>query len=189
MNTVKDPNCTPEEEISRLAEKYQLSLLRLCFAYLHDRTLAEDAVHETFLKAYRSITGFRNESSEKTWLSHIAINCCRDMNKSAWTRFFDRRITPDTVPVTVFPERIEPETKIMELRDVVERLPEKLRLPFLLVYMEGYSSQEAASVIGIATMWNKSIASLNILEKADQINTFLIQVPNVGTRLTERHFC
>ena len=47
MNTVKDPNRTPEEEISRLAEKYQLSLLRLCFAYLHDRTLAEDAVQET----------------------------------------------------------------------------------------------------------------------------------------------
>ena len=98
MNTVQDPNRTPEEEISRLAEKYQLSLLRLCFAYLHDRTLAEDAVQETFLKAYRSINGFRNESSEKTWLSHIAINCCRDMNKSAWTRFFDRRITPDMLP-------------------------------------------------------------------------------------------
>ena len=84
MSTVQDPNRKPEEEISRLAEKYQLSLLRLCFAYLHDRTLAEDAVQETFLKAYRSISSFRNESSEKTWLSHIAINCCRDMNKSAY---------------------------------------------------------------------------------------------------------
>ena len=89
LSTVQDPNRKPEEEISRLAEKYQLSLLRLCFAYLHDRTLAEDAVQETFLKAYRSISSFRNESSEKTWLSHIAINCCRDMNKSAWARFFD----------------------------------------------------------------------------------------------------
>ena len=70
------------ELLKVMAEKYQLSLLRLCFAYLHDRTLAEDAVQETFLKAYRSISGFRNKSSEKTWLSHIAINCCRDMNKT-----------------------------------------------------------------------------------------------------------
>jgi RNA polymerase sigma-70 factor (ECF subfamily) len=56
----------------------------------------------------------------------------------------------------VFPERIEPETKFLELRDAVERLPEKLRLPFLLVYMEGYSLQEAASVIGITLFALKS---------------------------------
>ena len=44
MSTVQDPNRKPEEEISRLAEKYQLSLLRLCFAYLHDRTNIPESI-------------------------------------------------------------------------------------------------------------------------------------------------
>ena len=44
METVKGPCRTPEEEITRLVEEHQLALLRLCYAYLHDLALAEDAV-------------------------------------------------------------------------------------------------------------------------------------------------
>ena len=146
MSTVQDPNRTPEEEIMRLAEKYQLSLLRLCFAYLHDRTLAEDAVQETFLKAYRSINGFRNESSEKTWLSHIAINCCRDMNKSAWTRFFDRRITPDMLPA---PSE-NPSEKDDNLTVAVMELPPRLRETVLLYYFEDMTTVEIAETLHIS---------------------------------------
>ena len=59
METVKGPCRSAEEEITRLVEEHQLALLRLCFAYLHDRALAEDAVQETFLKAYRKLDQFR----------------------------------------------------------------------------------------------------------------------------------
>ena len=45
--------------------RYQESLLRMCFADLGDVALAEDAVQETFLKAYRSLSEFRGESSKK----------------------------------------------------------------------------------------------------------------------------
>ena len=74
METVKGPCRSPEEEITRLVEEHQLALLRLCFAYLHDRALAEDAVQETFLKAYRKLDQFRGNAGMKTWLSAIAIN-------------------------------------------------------------------------------------------------------------------
>ena len=71
-----------EAEITRLVEEHQLALLRLCFAYLHDEKLAEDAVQETFLKAYRKLNQFEGRANIKTWLSAIAINCCRDMSRS-----------------------------------------------------------------------------------------------------------
>ena len=73
MNTVLGPDRNVDVEITRMVEMYQLSLLRLSFAYLHDKSLAEDAVQETFLKAYRNYGSFRGESSEKTWLSRIAM--------------------------------------------------------------------------------------------------------------------
>ena len=75
-----------EQELVRLVDAYQFSLRRMCCAILRDRALAEDAVQETFLKAYKTLDTFRKESSEKTWLMRIAINTCRDFRRSAWFR-------------------------------------------------------------------------------------------------------
>lgn len=65
--------------LEKAMDQYGDGLLRLCFLYLHDRQLAEDAVQETFLRAYRSYGAFRKESSEKTWLTRIAINQCKTL--------------------------------------------------------------------------------------------------------------
>lgn len=67
METVKGPDSSPECRLTRLVDQYQAVLLQMCFMYLHDRTMAEDAVQETFLKAYRSMAAFRGECSEKTY--------------------------------------------------------------------------------------------------------------------------
>lgn len=120
-------------------------LFRLAQSILQQPADAEDAVQQAVLQAWQQIDTIR-DGKEKAYLARIVINECHNIQR-LWQR---------TVPVTVFPERTEPETKIMELRDAVERLPEKLRLPFLLVYMEGYSLQEAASVIGITLFALKS---------------------------------
>ena len=62
-------------ELDRLMEQYGSSLLRMSALYLKDASLAQDAVQETFLKAYRRLQNYRGESSEKTWLTAICINC------------------------------------------------------------------------------------------------------------------
>lgn len=51
---------------------------RLCFMYLSDWQLAEDALQETFLKVFRKYDTFAGRSSEKTWLVRIAVNVCKD---------------------------------------------------------------------------------------------------------------
>ena len=50
METVKPPDSHPEIILERLIQENQVSLKRLCYLYLHDEDLAEDAVQETFLK-------------------------------------------------------------------------------------------------------------------------------------------
>ena len=47
-------NENARQRLVRLVEQYQTDLLRLCYIQLHDTALAEDAVQETFIKAYRS---------------------------------------------------------------------------------------------------------------------------------------
>lgn len=118
-----------------MVDLYQLPLLRLCYAYLHDEELAKDAVQETFIKAYRNLDRFDRRSSEKTWLNRIAINTCKDMCKSGWFRHVDRRITPDMLPET----ETRPEEKDESLTVAIMELPVKLREVALLCWLQGFT--------------------------------------------------
>ena len=53
METVKGPD-SPEKKLERMVELYQLPLLRLCYAYLHDEELAKDAVHRICSRKQKS---------------------------------------------------------------------------------------------------------------------------------------
>ena len=71
------PNTAPNHDqiFERLVDQYQESVLRTCFLYLCDKTLAEDATQETFLKVYRAMDSFRGESNEKTYITVWVYNC------------------------------------------------------------------------------------------------------------------
>ena len=46
------------------------------------RALAEDAAQETLLRAWRRYGTFRGEAAERTWITAIALNVCRDLLRS-----------------------------------------------------------------------------------------------------------
>ena len=145
METVKVPDSRPEETLERLIQENGVSLKRLCYLYLHDREMAEDAVQETFLKAYRSLTNFRGEANEKTWLTRIAINTCKDMLRSGWFRHMDRRVTAETLPA-----RQEADPYHREVAAAVMNLPRKLREVILLYYYSGLNTLEIAETLKIS---------------------------------------
>lgn len=146
MDVVKGPDSDMERTLKRMVDEYQLPLLRLCWLYLHDRQLAEDAVQETFIKAARSLHSFRGESSEKTWLTRIAIRTCCDMRRSAWLRHIDSRVTPDMLPEAAHPQQPED----LELSLAVMNLPDKLKEAIILYYYHDMSTQEIALALGIS---------------------------------------
>lgn len=73
-----------EQFLERLMNTYGDELLRLCYLYLKDYQLAEDAVQDTFIKTMKSYKSFEHKSSEKTWLMRIAVNCCKNVMRSRW---------------------------------------------------------------------------------------------------------
>ena len=145
METVKGPD-SYEERIERMVNQYQLPLLRLCYAYLHDEELAKDAVQETFIKAYHNLASFRENSSEKTWLSRIAINTCKDLRRTGWFRHVDRSVTPEMIPEPVSP--VEPEEESLTIE--IMKLPVKLKEVALLCWFQGMTYSEAAETLGIS---------------------------------------
>lgn len=76
-----------EQILERLMREYGDSVFRMCFLYLKDYHLAEDATQETFIKAMRSYDSFLHKSKEKTWLIRIAINTCKNVMRTRWFRF------------------------------------------------------------------------------------------------------
>ncbi len=88
MSTAEVPHMR-DQAFVQLVETHGDSLLRMCCLYLNDRHLEEDAVQDTFVKAYRSLARFRGDCSEKTWLMRIAINTCKNYRRSPWHRWVD----------------------------------------------------------------------------------------------------
>ena len=146
MEAVKDPDSGRNEAIERLVKEWQLPLLRLCYIQLHDKTLAEDAVQETFIKAFHGWAQFRRQSSEKTWLTTIAVNTCKDLQRSAWFRHTDRRVTPEMLPEAI----VQPTQTNMDLTLAVMNLPKKYREAIMLYYYQDMEVREIGTVLGIA---------------------------------------
>lgn len=144
MERVKIPDILRDQALEQLVNEYQSMLLRLCYVMLHDQEQAKDAVQETFLRAYKSWSNFRGESSEKTWLVRIAINICRDTQRGGWYRHVDKRVTPEELPCTARPE----EQEYLDLMCAVLDLPPKLREAVTLYYWQGMTLNEIGQVLG-----------------------------------------
>lgn len=146
MAAVPGPESNLEDAFTLMVTQYQSALKRMCFLYLRDHTAAEDAVQETFLKAYRNMESFRSESTERTWLMSIAINTCRDMNRSAWLRHTERRVTPEELPLAVPPQ----DEDALDLAEAIRRLPARHRDAILLYYYQDMTIQEVAQALHAA---------------------------------------
>ena len=136
-----------ELAMSQLIDEHGKDLFRLCCMCLRDTYLAEDAVQETFLRAFKGLKGFRGESSKRTWLVRIAVNVCRSMRGNAWFRHVDRRVALDELPLTV---EGMPDGSITLLSEVMN-LPRKEREAVWLYYYEDMKLREIAQVLGITT--------------------------------------
>ena len=122
-------------------------LYRLAMSILHHQADAQDAVQQSVLEAWKRADHIRN-GNEKAYLARIVINECHNIQRHR------QRVTP----VSAFPEESgnNLSAEVCVLKESLHGIPEKLRTPFLLVYMEGYNEKEAAAALGITLYSIKS---------------------------------
>ena len=135
-------------KLARWIAEYSDVLLKTCYVYLHNLPQAEDALQDTFLKAYQSMARAEAQTiaSEKAWLMRIAINVCHDYHRSRWFRYIDKTLAVEDLPQNLM--SVSPEERSL-LADVFH-LPEKAKQVLLLYYYQELTLQETADVLHIS---------------------------------------
>lgn len=142
---------TKETGFTRLIEKYQQKLYWYIRRILIDHEDADDAIQETFLKAWTNIDKFRGDSELYTWLYRIATNEALSILRKKRTRFF--------LPVFNVSEQLANslendafftgDQNELRFQKAVLQLPEKQRLVFNLKYFEEMKFEEISSITGV----------------------------------------
>lgn len=139
-----------EDKISAFAEKYELYsnlVYKICIVRLGSKENAEDAMQNVFIKLYSKAPEFSSANEEKAWIIRVAINACKDFQKSFWQR--------NTVGLDEISEisdgGFEEQQKLIDIFNI----PPKYRTVLQLYYYEGYSEKEIAEILKIA---EKSVA-------------------------------
>lgn len=144
-----------------LAVKYYSRLLRLLSRFVSNPEEVEDLAQETFIKAYRALPSFRNESAFYTWLYRIGVNTAKNhfaaMGRQVPTLSMDTNFNEeddrnvDDTPLLKdmnTPEHILMSKEIVEtVANSMENLPEDLRTAITLRELEGLSYEEIATVM------------------------------------------
>lgn len=143
-----------------LVEKYQGRVYSMVYGMVRNREDARDITQEAFVKAYRSLSTFRLESSFYTWLYRIAMNLSIDFVRKRKRRetggFDDSIATRDgdggiaDIHHEEGPSRqLERKELFGRIMDAMEKLPEDQRQVILLRELEGLQYKEIADVMGV----------------------------------------
>ncbi len=144
------------EAFDELVRRHQAAIVTLVRVLTSGRGDPEDLAQEVFVRAWRSLRGFRRDSTFRTWLHRVAINVVRT-NQSRRTRVL-RVIVPfggrdgDSTPPDV-PSGEEPVDALLARRQVIERalasLPGDLRAAVTLRDVQGLDYKEIAAALGV----------------------------------------
>jgi len=148
MNFASVSSGVREARFEQLMYEYETEVLRVCFLYLVDRSMAEDATQDTFTKVWLNMDKFErhNDCSIKTWIMRIAVNTCKDYMRSKW--FKHRSITRSLEEIPPAVLSISQDSRSLFLS--VLELPDKYKGVILLYYYQGMSMEEAAKALGIS---------------------------------------
>ncbi|KAF0108891.1 MAG: RNA polymerase sigma-70 factor ECF subfamily [Anaerolineaceae bacterium] len=179
-------------EFARMVEAYSGPIHRLALKMLAHPQDAEDVLQNTFLKALQHIRGFEGRSSLSTWLYRIAAN---------EALMLIRRQRPETPLADLGPDADDnedfapanlsdwcclPEQELLtsesraRLDQAIRRLPEKLRIVFLLRDIEGLSIAETGQTLDLSETAVKTRLLRARLRLRDDLGAYY------GERLGER---
>jgi len=138
-------------DIEALIREYGNDVLKTAYSYVKDKFAAEDIFQDVFVKVYKKLDEFRDESSIKTWIIRITINTAKDYLKSAYSQ----KVVPmmefkeDAIVSEDDYEDIENRDRDRFVKETVMSLPEQYREVLLCIYYHEMSVADTAKSLNI----------------------------------------
>ena len=163
------------DSFNQLVLRWERPIYALAYRVIGREEDARDVAQETFLRAFRALSGFKGQAKFSSWLYRITLNLCRD-----WIRR-ERRApvaqAPDGVDLIELASEAEP---VESIEDLVARrelgravakamamLPEEQRTAIVLKEYHGLTFQEIADLLDcpLSTVKTRLYQGLGVLRK------------------------
>lgn len=132
-------------EFEALTRQYSTDVFRFAYWLCNDRSMAEDLVQETFLRAWRAFDSLQDNAKAKSWLITIV--------RREHARFYERKRLEmtDVEPESVASSNQDYDTSAdaFVLRQALEKLDDDYREPLIMQVIGGYSCDEIAAEMGL----------------------------------------
>lgn len=143
-----------------IVHRYNLQLFRVGMAYLRNRAQVEDAMQNSYIKAFRNLGRFQERADFSTWLTRIMINECLMMRRRATKPGQNTvELAPHAskIPAGQTPDQVVSlkERKAL-LEEAITNLPQKYRAIYLLREVQQLSIAQTAACL------NMSVANVKI---------------------------
>lgn len=125
----------------------------LCIRMTGNASEAEDCVQEAFIQAWKQLARFRGDSAFATWMHRIAVNAVLGRMRKSKREQNRLELVADSVDTAPLPGD---DGSLRDLSRAIEKLPEGARHVFVLHAVYGYSHDEAADMLGIASGTSKA---------------------------------
>ncbi|HNQ13641.1 MAG TPA: RNA polymerase sigma factor [Bacteroidia bacterium] len=138
-----------------LYERFSRLMMGVCLRYSDSREMAEDVLHDGFLKVFEKINTYRGEGSLEGWIRRIMIN-------TAMNSFRRQKLEPIAVEELPESNGTEMNTNALthlsakELIGIIQSMPLGYRSVFNLFAIEGYSHKEISEMLNISEGTSKS---------------------------------
>ena len=144
------------DDFAQRAIDLRASQYRVAWAMLRNEADCLDAMQEALAKAWAARKKLRDDAFFSTWLTRILINECNTILRKR------KRMVPVADPEWGGYRSDE----VSDVQRLVDDLPEKLRLPFVLYHIEGYSIKEAAAMLSTtaSAVKNRVLRARNMLK-------------------------
>lgn len=151
-----------QEKFSKIYNKYANMVYKICIMMLKDTSDAEDATQNVFVKFIKASKEYKSEEHLKASLIVIARNECKNHLKHWWSSKRDS-----------FEDITEPSYNDSyggsDVKDAIDRLPDKYKIPVYLFYYEGYTTEEISKMLKI----NHSTIRSHLMEARKRLKIFL----------------
>ena len=142
--------------------EYDDMVYRICFMMIKEQSSAEDATQNVFIKFIKASKEYESENHLKASLIVIAKNECKNHLKHWWN---SKRDSFDDITEPSYNDN----HKFSDVKDAINRLPDKYKIPVYLFYYEGYTTEEISKMLKI----NHSTIRSHLLEARKRLKIIL----------------